>query len=57
MFRAVAIRFGRGKLFRGGTGEIALSIRVRRGRGRGAAGDRLLVEFVIGFIRLKRQLG
>jgi len=49
MFRAVVIRFGMGKLS-GGTGEIAISIRVRRGRGRSAAGGRLLVEFVIEFI-------
>jgi hypothetical protein len=49
MFRAVAIRFGMGKLS-GGTGEIAISIRIGRSRGPDTAGGRLLVEFLVGFL-------
>jgi len=33
----------------GGTGEIAISIRIGRVRGRGAAGGGLLVEFLVEF--------
>jgi hypothetical protein len=34
----------------GGTGEIAISIRTGRSRGPDAAGGRLLVEFLVGFL-------
>jgi hypothetical protein len=34
----------------GGTGEIAISIRIGRSRGPDAAGGRLLVEFLVGFL-------
>jgi hypothetical protein len=53
MFRAVAIRFGMGKLS-GGTGEIAISIRIGRSRGPDTAGGRLLVEFLVGFLELRQ---
>jgi hypothetical protein len=34
----------------GGTGEIAISIRIGWGRGLDAAGGRLLVEFIVEFL-------
>jgi hypothetical protein len=45
----VVVRFGTGTL-QGGTGEIAISIRVGRVRGRGTASGRLLVEFLVGLL-------
>jgi hypothetical protein len=56
--RAAAIRFGMGKLS-GGTGEIAISIRIGRVRGRDVASGWLLeflVEFRVG-LRELRQCG